>query len=540
MEDDKMTTAGGAVDIVNPCWRLDEPNYYRDTSTDNCEYVKLYQQAGFQPTNTPVAQQDWHFRMSDLNSWYHMSQSFFEFQFQVADKQTLDGAVSTLESRCLTYPSDMRTLFKNVQLDLNSVSIESNNNNAFMFYNVDRAFMSRQYLETAGSLGGMFLTDMRIDHPALLGADASFQTASTTFTSGATGPLITQPFNGNTARLQTYAKKQVLATIPRGETRAAKTGALSTVCTLRVAMPDIFNFYRYWTRCHKGIDVQCRFTTVGDGAFITDRTRDGVGAPAPRAANTYGMRWAGSGITWWVKSLKPSPRVEAGLNAMLQKGAEIFCPFEHPRVYNFNPLGAGDQSFRIVNESSRITKMFVCWQRKTVQTTSDDISVVQAPAGITKYTAFVNGKKVPAIDISITSTEPPPHGGAKYATVSTTEFESIPSQFDYTELYHRYLLMTGTYNSAFKNNYAKGSGALGYVDWSCVSPFVSFDLSANAIGDISGSNSEVVLNYSHAEVPTSTANPITPITDYTLYAIVYTERTVSLNLSEASTYVAIR
>ena len=33
MEDEnQMISAGGSVDVVNPCWRIEEPNYYRDTS----------------------------------------------------------------------------------------------------------------------------------------------------------------------------------------------------------------------------------------------------------------------------------------------------------------------------------------------------------------------------------------------------------------------------------------------------------------------------------------------------------------------------
>ena len=96
----------------------------------------------------------------------------------------------------------------------------------------------------------------------------------------------------------------------------------------------------------------------------------------------------------------------------------------------------------------------------------------------------------------------------------------------------RYLLLTGTYNSAFKNNYSKGSGALGYIDWIAHSPFVCFDLSHNAIGDISGSNSEIVLSYNvnHPDIDKH----------FNLYALVYTERTVSFNLSESTSYVAIR
>ncbi len=516
MEDDKMTTAGGSVDVVNPCWRLTEPNYYRDTSIDNQEYIKLYQQAGFQPTNTPVAQQDWHFRMSDLNSWYDMSKSFFEFQFSISDLTAAPDPTSS----ALIYPSDMRCLFKNVQLDLNSVAVESNNQNAFMFYNIDRAFMSRQYIETAGSLGGMFLHDIRYDNPAFVGTFAAYQPAMTDLA----GAVV--PHDGNFARLQTYAKKRTLLSIAPGLANPAE----SSTCTLRVDMPSIYNFYRYWTRCHKGIDVQCRFQTVGDTAFVTSRERNEA---RPNAApRPYRMDWKGSGITWWVKSLKPSPRVEASLNAMLQKGAEIFCPFETAKVYNFQPL-SGNQSYRIVNESSRPVRMIVAFQRKTCLTTTDDISVLQMPDGMTTFTAFVNGKKVPNLDIQITSAEPPPPQGYNETAPPVVAIDQRP--FDYTELYHRFLLLTGTYNSSFKNNYAKGSGALSYPDWSSISPFVTFDLSANAIGDISGSNSEIVLNYNQSDVAGST-----PIADYNMYAVVYTERVVSLNLSESTSYVAIR
>lgn len=521
MEDNGMITAGGAKEIVNPCWDLQSSNYIRDTSIDSAEYVKLYQQGGFNPTNSPVAQTDWHFRMSDLNSWYLMAQSFFEFNFTITD-QTEEPAETTIN---LVYPSDMRCLFKNVQLDLNSVAIESNNQNAFMFYNIDRAFMSRQYIETAGSMGGQFLTDVKWDNPALLGSNASRAFGINNAAGDDAGA-----YNGDLARLQTYAKKRVLCNIPLGADPTQ-----STQCTLRVAMPDIFNFYRYWTRVQKGLDTQVRFTTVGDGAFLTDRRRHTTGeGGAPRPAGDYRMDWAGAGITWWCRSLKPSPRVEAGLNAMLQKGAEIFCPFETAKVYNFSPA-SGNQSYRIVNESSRVMRMIVAFQRKTTQTSTDDISVLQMPDGMDSFTAFVNGKKVPSIDMRVRSCEPPPHQGFRIDGGVVSD-----PKFDYTELYHRFLLQTGTYNSAFKNNYSKGSGALGYVDWSSVSPFVTFDLSQNAIGDISGSNSEIVLNYNHVSKGNVQTETYTPLEAYNMYCVVYTERVVSLNLAESSSYVAIR
>jgi hypothetical protein len=496
-------------------WDILGNNYVRNVGTDNSEYIKLYQQAGFQPTNTPVAQQDWHFRMSDLNSWYNMSQSWFEFNFQLLDES---GTAADDTTRNLIYPSDMRCLFKNVQLDLNSVTVEANNQNAFMYYNIDRAFMSQQYISTVGSLGGMNLTDVKWDNPSFLAAEASFAHALSDFSTGTP-----EAYNGDKARLQTYAKKAILCTIPTGS-----NPSLSSVCTLRVPMCDIFNFFRYWTRCHKGLDVQARFTTVGDAPFITNRTRDGVGGADPRTGN-YKLQWAGSGITWWVRSLKPSPRVESQLNAVLSKGAEVFCPFLTPKVYNFQPL-AGNQSYRIVNESSRPMFMYVAFQRKTVQTSTDDISVLQLPAGLTSFTAFVNGKKVPNLDMKIGAPEPPPHQG-----FPTTGTAALPSDIDYTELYHRYLLLTQSCNAAYKHNYSNGSGAHDYINWCAVSPFVSFDLIGNAIGDISGSNSEIVLNYNHAAVDGATA-----ITDYNMYAVILTERVVSLSLSESSSYIAIR
>ena len=524
-QESSMVSGGGAVEVIEPYWRLDEPNYYRNVGTDNAEYIKLYQQAGFNPTNTPVAQQDWHFRMSDLNSYYLMSQSFFEFSFSITD---LNPASDPL-SQDLIYPSDMRCIFKNVQLDLNSVAVEANNQNAFMFYNVDRAFMSRQYIETAGSLGGMFLHDIRYDKPFFTSSYASLDVALSDDVAGAP-----TPYNGLAARLQTYTKKRTLLAITPGQIKSKK-------CVLCCDMPSIFQFYRYWTRCHKGIDVQCRFTTVGDTPFITNRTSatrfDGT-PPVPIRENVapqqYRMDWEGSGIVWWVRSLKPSPRVEASLNAMLQRGQEIFTPFEQAKVYNFQPQ-AGNQSYRIVNEASRPMRMIVGFQRKTVQTSCDDISILQMPKGLTTFSAFVNGKKVPNLDIQLTAPEPPPHQGSLRQNGDANV--GANQEFDFTELYHRFLLLTGTYNSSFKNNYSKGSGAHSYPDWASISPFVCFDMSTNALGDISGSNSEIVLNYNHV----ADANPgITPITDYTMYCVVWTERTVSFNLGEATTYVAIR
>ena len=516
MSSEDIVSSGGAVEVIEPYWRLDEPNYYRNVGTDNSEYIKLYQQGGFIPSNSP-AQQEWTFRMSDLNSYYLMSQSFFQFDFSLTDNATEQNS----QTRSLIFPSDIRCLFKNVQLDLNSVAIESNNQNYWIYANIDRAFMSRQYIETAGSLGGMFLTDTRYDNPAYLGPYANMNVALDNDREGAPADAVALKaqigYDGDLARLQTYAKKRALLSIKDGDRK-------STRCTLRVDMPSIFQFYRYWTRCHKGIDVQCRFSTIGDAGFITDRVRNNA-----RLATDYKMDWEGSGIVWWVKSMKPSPRVEASLNSMLQRGQEIFTPFETAKVYNFQPTN-GSSSFRIVNESSRPTRMIVAFQRKTVLTTSDDISVLQMPQGMSTMTAFVNGKKVPNIDINMTCPPTIPKNG--YVVDVGDSKVNQQSPFDLTEPYMRYLLLTGTYNSAFKNNYAKGSGALGYVDWVSTSPFVCFDLSHNAIGDISGSNSEIVLNYN--------VNNPDIVTDFNLYAIVYTERTVSMNLSESTSYVAIR
>ena len=526
-EEQSMVSSGGAVDVVEPYWRLDEPNYYRNVGTDNSEYIKLYQQGGFQPSSSP-AQQEWTFRMSDLNSYYLMSQSFFQFDFTLSDKATTRDQ----NTRNLIFPSDMRCLFKNVQLDLNSVAIESNNQNYWMYANIDRAFMSRQYIETAGSLGGMFLTDTRYDNPAYLGPYANMDYALDNDRVGVPADVVTLnekvKYDGDYARLQTYAKKRALLSIKDTGSTAVPPFDKSSRCTLRVDMPSIFQFYRYWTRCHKGIDVQCRFSTVGDAGFITDRTRNGKRTPTTTDEN-YQMDWAGSGIVWWVKSMKPSPRVEANLNAMLQRGQEIFTPFETAKVYNFQPEN-GSQSYRIVNESSRPTRMIVAFQRKTALTSTDDNSVLQMPEGMSTMTAFVNGKKVPNIDIQMTCPKALPPNG--YVVDGGDSKVDQQSPFDLTEPYMRYLLLTGTYNSAFKNNYSRGSGALGYVDWVSTSPFVCFDLSHNAIGDISGSNSEIVLQY-NVNNPTINA-------DYNLYACVYTERTVSFSLSEATSYVAIR
>ena len=517
---DQVKTGGGAVDVIEQYWKIDEPNYYRNVGTDNSEYIKLYQQGGFTPSDSP-AQQDWTFRMSDLNSYYLMAQSFFQFDFSLND-----GGVGDVTTKNLIYPSDMRCLFKSVQLDLNSVAVEANNQNYWMFANVDRAFQSRQWVETAGSLGGQFLTDTRFDNPAYLGPYANQDFALTNDVLGAPADATALKaqigYDGDYARLQTYAKKRALLSFKAASNTSSR-------CNLRVDMPSIFQFYRYWTRVHKGIDVQCRFTTVGDGGFITNRRRVDVGGTGARAAGDYSMKWEGSGLTWWCKTLKPSPRVEIKLNSMLQRGQEIMCPFESVKCYNFTPTN-GSSSFRIVNESSRPTRMIVAFQRKSVLTTTDDISVLQMPEGMTTMSASVNGKKVPNIDIQMVCPTTLPHQGY-VVDGGTGKKVNQQSSFDLSEPYMRYLLLTGTYNSAFKSNFSRGSGSLSYVDWVSTSPFVSFDLSNNAIGDISGSNSEITLNYNVAN---------DDITDYIMYAILYTERTVSLNLAEASTYIAIR
>ena len=87
--------------------------------------------------------------------------------------------------------------------------------------------------------------------------------------------------------------------------------------------------------------------------------------------------------------------------------------------------------------------------------------------------------------------------------------------------------MTGMQN---KQNYSHGSGAYGYLEWAAQCPVVTFDLSTNSIGEISGSNSEITFGYECTE----------DLSNYNLYCMVYVEKTVSINMSTTSTYIAVR
>ena len=495
---------GGAVEVNQTYWDISEPTYKRAVGTDSASFIKVYQQSGFQPS---LQQENWHFRLSDLNSYYLPSQSFFEFSFNIEDL----AAEPTEATRNIIIPNDLRTMFKYAQLELNNVTVESNNTNYQFFANIDRSWWSRQYYETAGSIIGSILPNTMWDNPSYLPQLARQNSALTNFEG--TG---VQVYNGDVARTQSYMKHKFMAC-----SKTVEGLEILKTCNMRVAMCDLFQFYRFYTKVHKGVDMSVRFTCNNDATFITDRTRNVVRENV--GATQFRKNWVNSGIVWWCKTVKPSPRVEASLSSMLQKGVEILCPFESVKTYLFQP-GVGGNSYRVVNESSRPVKMICGFQRKTCLNTTDDISVLQMPKGITAFTAFVNGTKVPEVDIKIrVNIDPPPPQG--YNPV--TELPDI----DFSEIYQRYLEMCGTFTgNQYKENYSRGAGAYGYQEWCSVCPHISFDLSTNAIGAISGSNSEIVFQYECSE----------DLSAYNLYCMVYTERTVSLNLSNASTYVAVR
>ena len=522
MEETQQAVNGG-IDYVQDYWNIQEPSYYRPVGTDEDQFLKIYQQTGFQPA---VGQTDWHFRMSDLNSFYLMSQSFFTLDFNIFKKDNFAiGTVDETGARLnYTIPNDVRNLFKYAQLELNNVAIESNSQAYWIWANIDRAFMSSQYIHTAGSLMGAFIKDVMYDNPAILPENARYNFAIDE-------PLSTsdvQRYNGDYARLQTFTKHSILSFMRAGSANNSRQ------CSLRVAMSDMFQFYRYWTKVQKGLDTSVKLQTVTGTQFIVGRRRDE--ARTNETGNLREFSWAGNGMVWWVRNVRPTPTVWSNILAFLQTGREIFVPFETARTYNFTSTSSGTQSFRIVNESSRPTKMIVTFQRTQVATTDDDPSLFQMPEGFTSFSAEVNGKKVPTVDVRLRSVIPPPKAGYNDIIVNTSptpnEYQTgdAYTNFDFTELYQRYLDMTQTYNGAHWNNYSKGSGSLGYLEFAAHSPFVCFDLSARSIGEISGSNSNITLSW------TSTVAP----SEYTMYATVWTERVVSLNMAESASYVAIR
>ena len=73
---------GGAIERPQEYWDIERPTYVRQTGTDSSNFVKLYQSGGYTPS---ISQQDFNFKMSDLNSYYLPSQSHFEITFDIQD-----------------------------------------------------------------------------------------------------------------------------------------------------------------------------------------------------------------------------------------------------------------------------------------------------------------------------------------------------------------------------------------------------------------------------------------------------------------------
>ena len=550
----------GSVDIENSIFQWEKPQYFRDVSIDSYDYFKLYSKGGFNANNSGSfpnqAQSEFNFHLSDLNNYYLPSRSFFRLQL------TVNTAFNTDDS---TFESDIRGIWNRCQLLLNSTVVEDVTSNFQEKCKIDSKFWTKQYSHEIGgdlgyfphsnsqSDGSMYgastalLANKAMGAPALQYDYALWCDEADTKYGKRVAPAVgKEPFPANywETRVNTFGRRLMLShqNVNGGNTQAKSAGgtvnpltpeeilALNTGLTMNFWIPcyELFQFFKYFDRVTKGVDIQINLFKNPDLRTI-ERGADGVLKPSqvitgmPPAETAFlsqgsgYMNWVGSGVEWWIPYIKPSIGMEAQLNRVLEKGVELPITFESGLVYNQILQTQGTANWRITTTSSRPTRLIYGTRATAWDTAGFNQGAYKdsffTSARYTDWSVYLNGKKIPN------------------ATIQVQYRQARYTSFNVMELYNRYLAMCYNFNSPAMRNYGLGAGNLDYSDFATWYMITCIDLTPGNVGEIGTSQSELVLEYGPGEAG---------LPDTTIYALLYVERTVMMNLSSQSTYISIK
>ena len=521
----------------------------RDNSIDAINYIELFDtNNGFTAKNVPTVQRHFTFRLNDINSWYRFAHSFIKVKCTA--KSVLDTTQSHIHS-------DIRSIFNRVILRMNSEVVEDKSNYFFREAEWSRSCYSLDYLNTVASNMGIddyrfFGDQIRQSPEYVTGAGAG---AGNLYPEGL-GALVVAQSQALVGTGTDPVTKETFRQLDTWNNRLGSNGRLSSADCGKgreyyVPLYELFNLPKVWDRCIKGAPLELELFIAPDSVCCRspNNNMDGT-AIANTATDGAVLNWVGSGITWLVPRIVPSPLAEARLNSILLEGRSIPINFEKSYVYRY-AVEAGatkprpvNEQWRIVNTASRPTKvvLFLRTQESEASVTSgvqgqffQNVNDGSGFGGVTsvlsKANLFVNGRKVPSEDVKCTA------GVLKDKSASaggTLDVVGLPKGRDMSQLYRMYQEFMANYDHPYSRNFGMMAGTMSYNDFA-LNPFYCYDLSKREIAEFVGGASEISLDFT---LEASTDAPAIPA--MYIYALVYSESTLTLNMSEHSTTVLVR
>ena len=528
-------------DSMNPIFDLSYQEK-RDNSIDSVNYIELFDtNGGFTAKNTPTVQRHFTFRLNDVNSWYRFAHSFIKV------KCTAKSANDLTQSHIA---SDIRTIINRCIFRMNSEVVEDKPNYYFREAEWDRQTWSLDYINNVAS--NMGIDDHHFYGDGIRQAPQFSPNGNSVFAEGLGNLLI--------------AKSEALSTggaaaLAQGECQKLSVWNNRLGCDARLASRDsgqgveylipfyhLFNVGKVWDKCVKGCPLEIELFIADDGICCRspNAQMDGTGA-VNTATEGAVLNWVGSGITWMIPRIVPSPMAEARLNAQLLAGVSVPITFEKSYVYRFGIDSSvprpSSQQWRIVNTASRPTRVVLFLRSQESETgaggatgqffgnITDGSNFNGISSVLTKANLFVNGRKVPSEDVKATAGT---QKGKSASQGGDYDVATLPLGRDVSQLYRQYNEMQANYTEPYNRNFGMMSGTLNINDFS-LTPYYCYDLSKRELAEFVGGASEISLDFTLDQSVGALATA-----SMFIYAVVYTESEMTLNMTEHQTRVLVR
>ena len=288
-----------------------------------------------------------------------------------------------------------------------------------------------------------------------------------------------------------------------------------------IPLYHLFNVFGVYDKVIKGCPLEIELFCTNDKVRILRTGTDTDGNPNTGAPKDSVLKWVNAGISLLLPRIVPSPMTEALLNRQLIAGLSIPIKFEKSYVYRESVTTAtGPGQWRIVNTASRPTKVVLFMVPQDGETSQErdlyaqhshlePIGTQTSVASWIKSNLFVNGRKVPSEDVR--------HNSNKYGLK------------DHAQLYRMLNESQHNYDSPYLRNFGMEAGLNPW--WNTLyCPLIVFDLSKRELSEFVGGASEIVVDY---ELKVTTGAQF-------LYAIVFTESELTLNMTEHYTLITVR
>ncbi len=499
------------TEITNPIFDLSY-SYRKDNSVDAVNHITFYDTtngftaAGQVGSPPPVgnAQDHFTFRCNDVNSWWRPALGFIRVQCAVYNQETNGTAPGNHTYHALE--DDIRTIFNRIILRLNGEVVEDKPHHVFREWYYDRSTWSKQYAETVGS--AMFVDPAGDEFNAYKSTGVGSVKAP-----GNYEPILLAPTNIALADMKKSDEWNTrLHPLGRRYNYCAQYGqGTGSAQSMEFYIPlyHLFNCFKVYDKVIKGCPIEIELYTVKDEIRIHRRATqvNGVTASALKSV----LKWNEAGLSLILPRVIPSPSTEAMLNRQLIAGLSVPIKFEKSYVYRDSiDTGKTNGQWRVTNTASRPTKIVVFTVKQDSEQNQTDAlwephNAVQNR--VNRISMFVNGRKVPSEDV---------------------KNESMQSSQQVFRMWNEAL---HNYDQPYLRNFGMVAGLRDFQSVNFKVPMYVFDLSKRELSEFVGGASELVVDWHY---DAATTDP------QFMYALVYTESELTLNMTEHSTMITVR